>query len=207
VKLIAACLCIFGLMLAPAKAGEKSTPWAKSGEWDIMVDDSMGNGCFMLASWTRGEILRVGFDNSNNNKKGYVMIANTAWRSVEIGKEYDLTFKFDGDDPWSGTFRATKLGALTVLVVYFSKPELLKDFGAKQGLTVYYDGKFVTRLPLTGSYAAMQTLVDCQSKIDARASTPSDPFSRGGDRTVSDPFSGSGGRPATDPMALDPFSH
>jgi hypothetical protein len=203
-KLVAASLCILGLMLAPAKAGEDSMHWADSGDWEIMVDNSLGNCCFMIGSWTRGDVLRVGIDNSHKN--GYVMIGNSAWRSVESGKEYDLTLKFDGDAPWSGTFRATKMGPVTVLLNYFTNPQVLKDFGAKQSLTVYYDGNFVTKLPLTGSYAAMQTLVDCQNKLDARASTPSDPFSGSG-RSASDPFSGRGVRPATDPMPLDPFNH
>jgi hypothetical protein len=74
--------------------------WGKSGDWAIMVDTSV-QGCFMLASYTRGDYLRVGFDNENKN--GYLMLANEAWHSVELGKEYHLSFEFDGESPWSGT--------------------------------------------------------------------------------------------------------
>ena len=188
-KLAAALLSTFGLTLAPALAGD-ALPYATVGDWEVLVDTSVA-GCFMLATWTKGDVMRLGFDNSNKN--GYVMIANPAWRSVEYGKEYKLSMEFDGGTPWTGTFRATKLGDLTVLANSFKDPEFLRDFGAKQRVAIYYDGKLVTTLPLTGSFAAMESLIECQTKVDAIANTPAAP---------SDPFSGgSKTRPAADPFS------
>jgi hypothetical protein len=189
-KFACAFLCFVGLALVPASAAEPL--WASVGVWDIRVDRSLGNGCFMFSSYTRGTILRIGIDNTDN-KNGYVMIGNEAWQSLEVGKEYKLTFQFNDEAPWAGTFRATSMGDVTVLVNYFNKPEFLREVGAKQKLTILYDDNVVTTLPLTGSYAAVQSLIECQSKVDAAVSSkPPDPFSSGGTRPASrsgpDPF-------------------
>jgi hypothetical protein len=194
-KLAAAFLCFVGLtlapllMLAPASAAEPL--WANVGDWSVLVDRSLGNGCFMLSSYTRGTYLRIGINNTAKN--GYVMIGNEAWQSIEVGKEYKLSLEFDGETPWAGTFRATSMGDVTVLFNSFDKPEFLREVAAKQKLTIYYDDKVVTTLPLTGSYAAVQSLIECQSKVDeAASSAPSDPFSSGrtrpASRTGNDPF-------------------
>jgi hypothetical protein len=190
VKLTAASVCILALMAVPTLADENMR-WATSGDWDIRVDKSVG-GCYMIASYTKGEIIRLGFDSVNKN--GYLWIANKVWRSVEVGKEYKLSFEFDGESPWTGVFRAIDLGdGLKALSGSFDKPGFMQDFGAKQKVNVYYEGKFVATLPLTGSFAAMQSLIECQSKVDevlqsAPNSSP-DPFSGSGDRPASDPFS------------------
>jgi hypothetical protein len=192
-KLAAAFLCFAGLTIVPASAAEPL--WANVGDWSILVDRSLGNGCFMISSYTRGTYLRIGIDNTNN-KNGYVMIGNEAWQSIEAGKEYKLSLEFNDETPWIGTFRAITMGDVTVLFNPFNKPEFLREVGAKQKLTILYDDKVVTTLPLTGSYAAVQSLIECQSKVDEAAqSTPSDPFSSGSTR----PASRSGG------AAPDPF--
>jgi hypothetical protein len=190
VKLTAASVCILVLMAVPASA-EKSLRWATSGDWDIRVDKSVG-GCFMSASYTLGEFIRIGFDRVDKN--GYLWIANQAWRSVEVGKEYKLSFEFDGESPWTGVFRAIDLGdGFKALAGSFDKPDFMRDFGAKQKVNVYYEGKFVAMLPLTGSFAAMQALIQCQSKVEEVLGAPPVPSP--------DPFSGSGTRPASDPFS------
>jgi hypothetical protein len=88
-KAIAAALLITGI--GPAFATD-TTGWATVGNWAVMIDSTLGNGCFMVTSYTLGTSVRVGINNMNKN--GYVLIGNTAWRSLEIGKEYKLTFQF-----------------------------------------------------------------------------------------------------------------
>ena len=102
----------------------------------------------MIAQYTH-TVMRVGINNTNKN--GYVLIADPTWRSLEVGKQYDLKFEFNGEPPWNGTFRAIKMGEATFLTVSFSDSNFLRDFGARQNLTVYYNGNVVTILPLTGS--------------------------------------------------------
>ena len=144
-KRVSAALCFLGLAVMPAFAAD-SVEWGTSGHWHIRYDASVGD-CFMLASYTLGEILRIGFNNVQRN--GYLMVANPAWRSLEAGKEYDLSFDFPGDAPWRGTFVAKKLGDLTFLEISFKNPNFLRDFAWRQKVNVYYAGRFVSSMPLT----------------------------------------------------------
>jgi hypothetical protein len=103
------------------------------------------------------------------------------------------------------------MGTATLLAVTFSDGRFFQEFAAKQALVIYYNDTFVTRFPLTGSYAALNSVVQCQDKVNAiaaeksddpfaneSASRPSDPFSKGS-RPLD--FSGKGIRDASDPFA------
>src|SRR5207245_5840015 len=110
---------------------------------------------------------------------------------LEVGKEYRLSLRFDDESPWVGTFTARMLGDVVVLLNYFDKGNFLKDIAAKRTLTIYYQDREVTTLPLAGSYAAVQALIQCQNAIDARGNAP-DPFDINPARRNSDPFSTGG---------------
>jgi hypothetical protein len=73
----------------------------------------------------------------------------------------------------------------------FQDARLLREFGARPALNIYYNGQVVTKLPLTDTYAAMKSLIECQDKADDLRATPSEhpgPFSGGPALRASDPF-------------------
>jgi hypothetical protein len=182
VKAIVAALLITASSVGSALAAE-TTHWATVGPWAIIIDHTTGNGCFILSGYPTGTIIRVGLDNKNKN--GYVLIGNPKWRSLELGKEYQLTFQFDGDAPWTGPFTAMSMGSSTVLFAPFSNSNFFRDFAAKPGLRIYYESNEVARLQLNGTYAAMKALVDCQDKVDG---VTHDPLTRSGTQSSFDPF-------------------
>src|SRR5262249_49908075 len=85
-----------------ARAQEDTTvlPWKKVGNWELRIDKTVDFGCFMTASFTRGTAFRIGIDQKNLN--GYVLFGNTAWKSLEVGKTYEVAFQFDTESPWKG---------------------------------------------------------------------------------------------------------
>jgi hypothetical protein len=180
---------ILGAMSLPS-AAEDALSWGHSGNWRIKVDQSLNNGCFMIGSYQQGEILRVGVDKVHD--QGYIMLTNSAWRSLEVGMKYKLTFKFDDEPGWGGTFTAVKLDTTVALVNYFTKSEFLKDLASKQVLAIYFGEKPVATLPLTGTFAAVQSLAQCQAKVNeltaSRSPSRSDPFASGSVRPAVDPF-------------------
>jgi hypothetical protein len=93
----------------------------------------------------------------------------------------------------------------TVLEVTFTDGRFMREFATKQMLVITYNDKIVTRLPLTGSFAAMGSVVQCQAKVDAVAAGKSDPFSNRDAQPVdirrTDPFAGGGVRRASDPFS------
>ena len=62
--------------ISPALAQETAL-WRTVGQWQIRVDATLGYGCFLVGSYTRGTVLRIGIDQQNGN--GYVMVGNEAF--------------------------------------------------------------------------------------------------------------------------------
>jgi len=177
------------LLYVPLKSGaEESVVWKNVGSWKIAVDTTLGYGCFMMASYTHGEVFRIGFDRRSND--AYFILGNDAWKSLEVGQKYDISLKFDADSPWTGGARAINMGTgVPFLYLSFDKIGFLKDISVKNSVSVYYGGKLVSTLPLTGTVEAMNAVVDCQQQIEqlkAEGASNSDPFAN--QRPVSDPF-------------------
>src|SRR5438874_817437 len=88
-----ACFALANSQVSAAEDGNKGIPWAKVGGWQILVDTTLA-GCYMFASWTQGEVVRIGINN-DERKKGYLVIGNPMWRSLQDGNHYRLKFQFD----------------------------------------------------------------------------------------------------------------
>ena len=129
-----------------------------------------------------------------------MLLAIPKWRPLEIGKEYNLGFRFEGNSVWHGVARARRLGSTKALLVRFSKAGFLTNLAGKRSLQVTHDDRKVVRLSLRGTYDAVREVVRCQSAVEGvlrkssrryRGSDPRDSidhFANG--RTVrdSDPF-------------------
>ena len=67
--------------------------WATVGNWQIRVDETLNYGCFMVGSYERGDVLRIGLD-FRSGANGYILVGNATWKSLEVGKEYQLSVQF-----------------------------------------------------------------------------------------------------------------
>ena len=118
---------------APSAAFAQDTPlWRTVGAWQIRVDASLGFGCFLLGSYTRGTVLRIGIDQQNGN--GYVMVGDESWRSLQVGNQYDLSMRFDNSSPWRGRATARRIGNGDMVFLYlsFDRRALPRRAGAAQ---------------------------------------------------------------------------
>ena len=57
--LLACGLNCFAISPAPA---QETVLWRSIGQWQIRVDASLGYGCFLVGSYTRGTVLRIGIE-------------------------------------------------------------------------------------------------------------------------------------------------
>jgi len=177
------------LAIAPALA--QNTPlWRTVGQWQIRIDASLGYGCFLVGSYTRGTVLRIGIDQQNGN--GYVMVGNEAWRSLQVGNQYDLALRFDGAAPWRGRATARRIGQGDMVFLYlsFDRARFLVELARRNNMAIYYQGAVVTSLPLHGTNAAVQEMLNCQRAADIARKT---------NRPQGDPFAGSPQGPAQGP--------
>jgi hypothetical protein len=154
-------------------ADDDIVPWKTVGDWQIAVNKALGYGCFMGTGYSRGTVLLLGFNGKTGS--GYIIAGNTAWRSLEEGKEYPLKFEFNDGTSWRGT--ATGMGNPVFLYLPVDKPNFVIDFAKKLWVSISTTGRDVTQLTLTGTYAAVQELVVCQRAISrARDNDDTDPF-------------------------------
>lgn len=163
--------------------------WRAVGQWQIRVDKSLGYGCFLIGSYTRGTVLRIGIDQQNGN--GYVLVGNEGWRSLQVGNRYDLALRFDNTAPWRGRATARRIGSSDMVFLYlsFDRSRFLVELARRVNLTIFYNGEVVTSLPLRGTNAAVQEMIQCQRAADIARKT----------RPRGDPFAGSPPSPASGP--------
>ena len=184
---------LLALSEAAAVADDAASPlWKKVANWQIRIDVTLHNGCFMVENYKQGDLFRVGFDREHSN--GYLMIANGAWQSLVVGTKYPLILQFDNAAPWGGDSVALDMGSTRPLYMNFGNADLMSQLANSKSLSIQYNGTHVASLPLTGASDAVAELMKCQeaedklpqrlpsrSKVPPSAEVPaqpSDPFAR-----------------------------
>lgn len=183
--LVAAFLFI-SLAYSTTATGQTSPLWKRVAGWDVRVDVSLADSCFIFRVYEGMTILRVGFNKLAGN--GYLMLGNKDWASLEEGRNYDLVFQFDDEKPWVGEATAIAFHTLVGLWMNIDKARFLREMAEQHVLDVRYRGKSIARLKLDGSYAALMEMATCQELAD-EARGDSDPFDSESEDSESDPFS------------------
>lgn len=188
-KSMLATVSVAGCLLAAPAHSQDSAKWAEVGGWSIRVDRSIGDGCYAHQSYQDGTEIRVGFD--MKKKSIFFMIANPAWRSLEVDRLYRMRLTFDDQQSYNGEFRGLRMGDLVWLDHSNVSAAFAGDFMQRNGLRVYYNGARIAGLSLRNTYLAVTEVMNCQREM------------AGAGR------SGTGSQPATDPFTrrpTDPFS-
>lgn len=159
-----------------------SLNWKTVQGWDIRIDRTLGNACFMIASWENGTILRIGFSSGQTaSSVPFMLLGNVTWTSMQEGKDYNLQLQFDQASPWDVPARGFRVGQFVFLLIGISKIEFIEEFMRKLGVKIYYQGNIIANLTLDGSFAAFRETVKCQVQMDTLSSAPGaqpsgDPF-------------------------------
>jgi hypothetical protein len=127
------------------------------------------------------------------------MVGNEAWRSLQVGNQYDLAIRFDSASPWRGRATARRIGSGSTVFLYlsFDRARFLVELARRNNMTIFYQGDVVTTLPLRGTSAAVQEMLRCQRAAD---------IARKNARPPGDPFAGSPQGPASGPGPSSPPS-
>ena len=174
---VLALLCI----ATQAQADRESAVYATVGLWQVRIDTSLNNACYIAAGYERGSVLRIGFANDG----AYVAIGDTRWQSLEVGKKYHVILRVDQLSPWEGNYSVVRIGTLPMLTIKINGARFLREVAEGQWLAISYRGRVITNLRLTGSYAAIMKMAECQRAMGVRQA---DPFAVPRPRTTTDPF-------------------
>ena len=101
------------------------------------------------------------------------MVGNEVWRSLQVGNQYDLALRFDNTSPWRGRATARRIGSGNMVFLYlsFDRARFLVELARRQNMTIFYQGDVVTTLPLRGTNAAVQEMINCQRVADVARKT------------------------------------
>lgn len=160
--------------------------------WVVAVDQTVGYGCFALASYEGGTVLRIGLA-PESDVPAYIMLGDEDWKSLEYGKEYELTIQFDTLDPWTGTATGVSFGSdeFVFLMISFDNSDLVLEFMKRHQMSVKYQNNNIATLSLAGSYRAFVEVLACQDQMMSAGQPQQrvDPFDSEGSTPNSDPFS------------------
>lgn len=174
-----------------AEDKDLAAKWATVEGWDIRIDESMNNGCFITTVYEGNTFLRLGYEPGRG--EAYMMLGNDAWKSIEADKEYPIELKLDNDASWTAKATGSKIGTTPMLYVFFKEFEFLDDVRRKRRIAVTFEGKSIAKLNLFGSSAALLEMLNCQKSVNSMmANQPKsdDPFEKTTtEKAATDPFS------------------
>lgn len=189
---LAACLM---LTAAPAAAAE-AVKWNEVDGWAILMDPTMGNGCYVTTIYEDKTVLRLGFNFLGPQGTLFLALGNENWKSLEAGKDYPVVIKFDTETPWDAVASAMEFSDINWLTIQTTDMGFAEEFAAKHTLLVTFEGRQITKLRLKGSSKAITEMLNCQDAVKAYSSkqeqpvpSPADPFATSPEvKSTADPF-------------------
>ncbi len=125
-------------LFAGAALAQDLVPYGEAGGFAVMVDPTLGNGCFLTSDFEDGSTVRIGLDPTV--EKGYVATFNEAWGDIVDGQEYPVTFMLD-DQQYDGTATGIHLSDVPGALIYFDSADFLNDLGTRSTLSLSANGK------------------------------------------------------------------
>lgn len=177
-KVTGTCLAVLLTAVPTLPASAETALWKTVGACEIRVDSSLGHGCFMVGISEQHTVLRAGFNMKTT--KMYFIVGSPAWKSLEVGKRYNILFRFDGQPYRTAEALAFKPPSSNTALLYiaFEDTRVFLELMRRNALLLSYRGQSVMHWKLTGSYAAGAETARCQIAInEARGRSGADPFS------------------------------
>ncbi len=136
--------------------------WGTAGGWDVMIDESLGDGCLIQAAYQDGSVVRIGFD--RNRGTAYVTAFNDAWGDIEEGATYPIAFDLDGNE-YDGEAVGLYLNGVPGADINFDNPDFLWDIAQKYTMTLYSEAGEVMAIDLAGTSVGLEAVIECQEEM------------------------------------------
>ncbi|GGH22495.1 hypothetical protein GCM10010973_07830 [Cribrihabitans marinus] len=171
------------------EAKAEITDWKTIGWWDISFY-SGSEGCSAFAAYDGGFSFFIGLA-GREDLYLEIFIANKDWRSIEEGKEYEVTAKFGNESPWNLEMTGSVDDDFRALRLYVPADSddagrFVQEFMRETKMRWTYEGADLGLYKLNGSRRAFKEVVACTKSYRDAVRSSSDPFSRSS--TGSDPF-------------------
>lgn len=171
--------------------------YSNFGGWDIDLytgDDDKPYGCLGYVQYEPSDtMIWIGFEKDGDKELVSFSMANSAWSSIETGKEYELIVEFPKDD-WTLSSTGTSLDDFNMVavknVLNEKSLEFIADFRKSVSMKVSIHGNLIGNYTLKGTSGMLAQAWECYSeKVKPIGNDPFNVKPRNqNERTVSDPF-------------------
>lgn len=146
---------------AAAFAGEP-TRWGQSGDWTILVDPEVGNGCFMIRTYEDGTLILIG--TVPDRLGGFLAAHNPNWTDIEEGVEGVLSIDF-GEALFEGAVVGKFYNDIPGGYAFFDNPNFVHEFRKRNSVILI--GKksgHQVNIDLKGSNSGINAVLACQEQ-------------------------------------------
>jgi hypothetical protein len=157
--------------------------WANVQGWEI---DTHSGGCSLAAKFKGGIHFIIRLDGrSSDDMDMDIMIGNEDWKSIRVGKDYEVRMDFNRGADWNVTFTGKSTDDGNKFLLNYDDAysedsgDFAQDFMRSESVYISFEGTPIDNLDLSGSKEAFNEMVKCQRSF---INSSQDPFSR------SDPF-------------------
>lgn len=175
---------VFALFSAGSAIAQDAVTWQEDIQgWSVAVDRTIDNSCFIVSGFGDEIFLRFQFNAIQQNVQ--FIVASTQWDSVKSEKSYDIEVAFGDHGAWESMAQGHRWNdILPSLIMTFPVEDqqasnFMKEFTTEGSMSISYNGSEIATLALTGTRAAVASMLDCQtamSETSAQNNATLDPF-------------------------------
>lgn len=151
-------------LIASAPASDAQTQrmtWGEAGNWTILIDPDVGNGCYMERTLEDGTLVQVGMVPIRDG--GFVALYNPAWTAIEDGVVGTVQFDF-GTSLFGGDYVGVVEGDLFGGYAFFNNPAFVSEFGRRNSVVIKGDKGATMDISLAGTAKAINAVRSCHAE-------------------------------------------
>lgn len=152
------------VILANAASSEQTLShdvWGEAGGWNVKIDPSVSNGCYIERNLEDGTLVRVGY--VPDRKGGFFAAYNAAWTNIKEGVAGTIQFDF-GQSRFEGEYIGDIVADLRGGYAFFNNPEFLQEFGKRNDVSIKGDGEDALAFKLSGTAKAINAMQTCDAE-------------------------------------------
>lgn len=150
---------LFICSTSQASAQDKSE-WGTSGDWLVMVDPAVGNGCLIQKDFEDG--IRIRFGYHPDRKGGFFAAFNKEWRQIEVGTTGLVKF-FTDEAKFAGDVEMVEEGEWRGGWAFFNNPNLTTEIAQRNAIKVVGPKGGTFSVNLSGTSRAIKMMDECQA--------------------------------------------
>lgn len=167
---------------AQINTANKDILWKTVGDWDVFIDRSNNNTCYITALYESDITLRMGTSDTEG-ADSYMLLSSKDWKSLTPREQYELRVEFDAMGPWTVSTTARGIGGNIALQLDHDEIKFWEEFIAANAMRIWFEEKLVAALNLKGSSNAVVAMLQCRKEQRERIQRASqnkqkDPFRR-----------------------------